>query len=459
MAHVARLFPLSLFLLLLAAALPLAADAIRVIPAGPTTDTFVTLRLNVFCNPIVSHTQSRVGSRIVIEVTPQAGTCPSPPMPLPYDVEVGRLSSGQYTVEVRLPWGETFTETIIVRNAAPGPVDVRPFAVPTLPTGSRLRLATDMALCAGQDCSGVTVTVGGVVVAGNRLAASNDGSVFFTPPPHAPGLVDVSVTANGVTRTSTDAVYYYDSEAEPEPSVWERILFPVLFNSGGAHGSNWVSEAAIHNPGRWFVENFNRIDALPCIDWGCTGLLSPNGFVSFGGAGYANGIALLVPRPEAEHVAFSLRVRDVARQAEGFGTEVPVVREEDMYRDGESITLLDVPLDPRYRTKIRMYAFDDWGGTGFVILHKPADGPRITGIPVPMRQLCSGTSCAYTPWYGELDLPAGAVDERVNVYVSAGQYGATSWAFASITNNETQQVTIVAPDGRGGLPCNPCQAK
>lgn len=459
MSHFPRRLPLSLFLLFLAAALPLAADEIEVIPSGPTTDTFVTLRLDVFCNPIDSHIQSRIGSRIVIEVTPRSGTCPSPPLPLPYDVEVGRLSSGQYTVEVRLPWGETFTETFIVRNASPGPVDVRPFAVPTVPTGSRLRLATDMALCAGQNCSGVTVTVGGVVVPANRLAASNDGSVFFTPPPHAPGLVDVSVTANGVTRTSTDALYYYDPEAEPEPSVWERILLPVLFNSRGAHGSDWVSEAAVFNPGRWFVESFNRVDALPCIDWGCTGLLSPNGFLSFGGAGYANGIALLVPRPEAEHVAFSLRVRDVARQAEGFGTEVPVVRGEDMYRDGQPITLLDVPLDPRYRTKIRMYAFDSSGAGGSVILHKPGDGPRVTAIAVPMRRSCSGTSCEYTPWYGEADLPAGTVDERVNVYVSAGAYGTASWAFASITNNETQQVTIVAPDGRGGPPCNPCQVK
>lgn len=445
-------------LLLLAAALPLAAqEEILVLPPGPTTDTFVTLRLNVFCNPIVSHTLTRTGTAIAIVVTPRPGTCPSPPLPLPYEVELGLLPAGQYRVDVRLH-DQTFTKSFIVRNAAPGAVDVRPFAVPTNPLGSRLRLASDMALCAGQDCSGVTVTVGGIVVPGNLIQASNDGSIFFSPPIHAPGLVDVSVTANGVTRTATNAVYYYARTAEPDPSVWERILFPVLFNSKGAHGSDWVSEAATFNPGRWFVQNFNRIDSLPCIDYGCTDLLSPNGFLAFGGAGYANGIALLVPRPEAEHVSFSLRVRDVARQAEGFGTEIPVVREEDMHRDGEPLTLLDVPLDPRYRTKVRLYAFGGLPG-GFVILHKPADGPRVTGIPVTMRRSCSGVACAATPWYGEADLPAGAVDERVNVYVSPGQYGAMTWAFASVTNNDTQQVTIVTPDGRGGLPCNPCRPK
>ena len=445
-------------LLILVAALPLTAQApIQVLPPGPTTDTFVTLRLDVHCNPIVSHTVVRTGTAIVVVATPRPGTCPSPPFPLPYDVELGLLPSGQYTVQVNTPFEPIATKTFIVRNAAPGPVDVRPFAVPTMPLGSRLRLAADMALCAGEDCSGVTVNIGGVVVPGDRLQVSNDGSLFFTPPPHAPGLIDVSVTANGVTRTTRNALYYYDPAAEPDPSVWERILFPVLFNSKGAHGSEWVSEAAVHNPGRWFVENFNRIDTLPCIDWGCTDLLSPNGFLSFGGSGYANGVALLVPRPEAEHVAFSLRVRDVARQAEGFGTEVPVVREADLYRD-ETLTLLDVPLDPRYRTKLRLYAFGQ-AFSGFVALHKPEDGARVTAFSVPMRQSCSGLSCAWTPWYGEVDLPAGAANERVNVYTSPGGYGAMTWAFASITNNDTQQVTIVTPDGRGGLPCNPCQVK
>jgi hypothetical protein len=448
-----------LLLLLGLLALPLAAeDEILILPAGPTTDTPVTLRLDVSCNPILSHQVTRTGTTIVVDVTPRTGSCPSPPVPFPYDVALGRLPSGQYSVEVRIQ-GQSFPETFIVRNAAPGAVDVRPFAVSSNPFGSRLRVHVDAALCAGEDCSGVTVNVGGVIVPGSRIRPSNDGSIFLDAPPHAPGLVDVSVTANGVTHTSTDALYYYDRNAEPEESVWERILFPVLFNSGGANGSDWVSEAAIANPGRWFVENFNRIDALPCIDYGCTDLLSPNGFLSFGGSGYANGVALLVPRPEAEHLSFSLRVRDVARQAEGYGTEVPVVREEDMHRDQTPMTLLDVPLDPRYRTRLRLYVFSVLSAGGFVSLRKASDGSRISDMAVTMTRSCSGVACASRPWYGEVDLPPGGIDERVNVYVTAGRYGSLAWAFASVTNNETQQVTIVTPDGRGGVPCHPCEVK
>lgn len=441
---------LALALLLLA--LPLAAEPILLLPAGPTTDTPVTLRLDVWCNPIQSHQVTRTGATIRVVVTPQPGTCPSPPLPLPYDVPLGRLPSGQYTVEVRLH-DTAYTKSFVVRNAAPGEIDIHPFAVPSDPLGSQVRAAYPLG-CVGENCSGVTVNVGGVEVPRGRIRGSNEAAIFFDPPPHAPGLVDVTITAAGRTFTAKNALYYYDRNAPPDLSVFERVLFPVLFNSKGAQGSEWVSEAAIFNPGRWYVENYNRIDAERCIDWGCSQLLSPDGYFPFDGAGYATGIALLVPRPEAPHLSFSLRVRDVARQAEGYGTEVPVVREDRMFAG--TMTLLDVPVDPRYRIKLRAYAFGEDVHGASVVLQR---GARFSTAFVPMNRSCSGSACAATPWYGEYDLPAGAADERVNVYVTVGGSAVQAWAFASVTNNQTQQVTIVAPDGSGGVPCNPCEVK
>jgi len=37
----------------------------------------------------------------------------------------------------------------------------------------------------------------------------------------------------------------------------------------------------------------------------------------------------------------------------------------------------------------------------------------------------------------------------VNLYFGVGT-DMPAWGFASVTNNETQQVTIVTPDGQGG---------
>jgi hypothetical protein len=68
-----------------------------------------------------------------------------------------------------------------------------------------------------------------------------------------------------------------------------------------------------------------------------------------------------------------------------------------------------------------------------------------------VRRDCTA-SCDAIPWYAELDLSPGAENERVNVYVSIGGYESPAWAFASVTNNETQQVTIVTANGEGGRP-------
>jgi len=52
-------------------------------------------------------------------------------------------------------------------------------------------------------------------------------------------------------------------------------------------------------------------------------------------------------------------------------------------------------------------------------------------------------------------LPSGAEDEFVDIYVTP-YFSLSAWAFVSVTNNETQQVTIVTPDGEGGEACVVC---
>ncbi len=438
-------------LLLLLIALPLAAhEPITVIPPGPTTATPVTLRLDLRCNPITGHKfLPTAGTAIRIELTSQQGTCPSPPLPLPYDIDLGRRPSGDTSVEVYLN-NSVFRRTFIVRNATPavGGIEVHPFAVPTNPNGLKMRLTAPVQCAAANNCANVQVRIGTTILTGNQLHAASDGAIWFDAPAHAKGFMTVVVSTDTHTYTGRNDFYYYDPAEPPDMSLWERVLFPVLFDSGGAHGSQWVSEAAISNPSRWYIQNYNRVDAEPCIDFGCSQLLAPGAFFAFGGAGYPHGIALLVPRGEADRLAYSLRVRDVARQAEGFGTEVPVVRDAKMALDAP-LTLLDVPVDPRYRTKVRVYAFYNDYPAAFVRVQR---GTQLSGIAVDMTRSCEGNACAATPWYGEVDLAPGAAGERVNLYVETGEPGVLLWAFASVTNNETQQVTIVTPDGIGGAP-------
>lgn len=395
------------------------AQSIVLDPPGPTSAAQIMAELYVTCDP-QSHTLERLGNVIKIHVTPGPFTalC-DPPVPARYQVSLGALPAGEYRIDVTVGAFDSVTsKTFVVRNATPGAFEVHPFAVPTQPGGLRLRLDPGDLPLAKVFVDGVQVT-----------DVTVNGAYSFPAPAHARGFADVTIeTSAGATYTVPDAIYYYDPAAPPDLSVFERILFPTLDNTAGAHGSQWVSEAAVANLAHWSIKTYNDVEVT--------------------GGGYPRGVALLVPRAESENLAFSLRVRDTSRAAEGYGTQVPVVRERDMFR-GVEMTLLDIPVDPGYRTKLRIYAFDTGQHDAYVTLDR---GNATESFFVPVRRTCSGAACEAIPWYAELDLPAGAAGERVNAYVSIGGQSTPAWAFASITNNETQQVTLVTADGNGGRP-------
>jgi hypothetical protein len=163
-------------------------------------------------------------------------------------------------------------------------------------------------------------------------------------------------------------------------------------------------------------------------------------------------VTLLVPRPEAPFLSFALRIRDVSRHAEGLGTQIPVVREKDLYH-GTIMTLLDVPIDPGHRVKVRIYAlepFDELHRAGRVVIFRQ-NNHVAEALVYRLTRNCAGSACAGEPYYAEVDLRPGAAGARVNVYIEP-PLDATTWAFATVTNNATQQVTIVTPNGRGGEP-------
>lgn len=439
--------PLRAALVVLALSFPLtlslAAQSQRIVldPPGPTSATPIEARLYVACDPASHTVRALLGNVIKIHVTPGPleGLC-DPPVASLYTVSLGALPVGEYRIDVTVGERDSVTSrSFVVRNADPGVFDVHPFAVPLQSFDLPVRLyAGDLEL--------VRAWVDGFLV----TPLTYDGVAYsFPAPPHASGLAGVTVeTRFGVKHTLPGALYYYDLAAPPDPSVFERVLFPVLVETAGAHDSRWVSEAAVANPRPWFVETYNHVFPFVCLAHPCGERLSPDSSIAFSGFGRPQGIALIVPRAEAGDLAFSLRVRDTSRTAEGFGTRVPVVRERDMFR-GTDLTLLDIPIDPRYRTKLRMYAFDTGEHEALVTLDRSGDSQTFR---VPVRRTCTGGECEAFPWYAELDLPTGAVNEIANVYVSIGGAESPAWAFASVTNNVTQQVTIVTADGKGGRP-------
>lgn len=437
------------FLAVLLFSLPLFGQ-ITVLPVAPVAGDAVTLRFYTPCGTTVTATV-RTGRVIAIAVAQGGPRCPSLPVDNLQEVTIPALPAGEYRVEVT--GSVTRSTTFVVRD--PAVLDkLRPFAVPSQ-GGLRVKLRD---VPCGDGCERTQVNVGGTIVRGVvQERKANTLHIYFVAPPHAPGLVDVTVTTDLATVTYANALYYFDRTA-PDFSVFERVLFPILDRTGGQGGSDWVSEAVISNPKSWWIENYNELLPIVCIDHPCGERLSPWSEQKFSGDGHPRGVALLVPRTESENLAFSLRVRDTSREGEGFGTQVPVVREKEMVRGGD-LTLLDVPVDPRYRAKLRVYVFPDphaereLSAVAVRLLEPPSvNAPQ---VGVALSRACTGAACGWTPYSGELDLPAEGNGERRNVYVTIPD-NAIGWAFVSVTNNATQQVTVVTPDGRGGRPCESC---
>jgi hypothetical protein len=425
--------------LLMTLALPAAAiDQVKFARQVINTGDTIEVQIPNACSNSPAPVVTREGFEITIVLAR-----PQPCTPETRVMELGPFAPGEYSIGVfenNAPWA--FGAFRVLADGEQ-PFEVLPFAVPAN-GGLNLHIRfQDLAfsLCPQLNC---TIRIGDVEAV-DKEAPPFSNEIIVVAPPNVPGLHDVSITKGGSTVTLPDAVYYYGSGALDFTHL-ERILFPLNFDAPGAHGSEWRTETAIANPQAWPIMTVNTIAPIDCtgIVGPCTELLPPHSKLTWTGGRHPRGAALIVGRRDADDLAFSLRVRDISRVAEGFGTEVPVVRERDMYTG--TMTLLDVPFDPRYRVKLRIYAFGATNNVAGRVMYGDAV------VPYTVTTACdSDESCAITPAYAEVDLPANVPGAREIVYVEPPR-DSLAWSFASVTNNDTQQVTLVTPDGIGGEP-------
>ncbi|HEY6843063.1 MAG TPA: hypothetical protein VI391_02770 [Thermoanaerobaculia bacterium] len=143
-------------------------------------------------------------------------------------------------------------------------------------------------------------------------------------------------------------------------------------------------------------------------------------------------------------LSFELRIADISRSAINAGTEVPVVR-ESAFRTS-TLELLDVPVDARFRYAFRLFEMNlDHAEFVVRVLDQTTDQTvseehLVTSTPAqgPLR---------FTPGFAEIVnvvSPSGA-PSRIRVEVQPLTGGSAFWAYVSVTNNESQQLTLVTP--------------
>jgi hypothetical protein len=141
------------------------------------------------------------------------------------------------------------------------------------------------------------------------------------------------------------------------------------------------------------------------------------------------------------------RVTDATTAAQGAGTEVPLVPMRALLN--VTIAMPHVPVNGHSRSRLRIYG----AGNGTVVV-------RVIGVTSNQELL--KTTVALTgedpvkipqvpfrrwPSYTELALPdsyAGSSDEAVRVEITPADSNPI-WAFVSVTDNVSQQFTIVSP--------------
>lgn len=218
-------------------------------------------------------------------------------------------------------------------------------------------------------------------------------------------------------------------------SEFARVLLPVTIEeAAGALGSRWTSELWVHSntDAGVVIQPLRLSDFLPIRK---ESLRLP---IFYRDAG-APAQFLFVTRELLPLVHFNLRVRDLSRQSETWGTEIPVVRDEE-FRSGPMF-LLPLPGGDAFRSMLRVYGFD--GAEGLVRVRVIA----IAGDRVIMSTVLSlqASSSPYLPTYAQTSLPQGAAGESVRIDVEPVTEGFKIWTFVSITHNETQHVTTLTP--------------
>ncbi len=230
---------------------------------------------------------------------------------------------------------------------------------------------------------------------------------------------------------------------------FERILLPIAvpYELPGAFGSRWITHVTARNDNDASViitpsPGGCLITVCPTREVGAKTTVTPE----FGPAGFPGGF-IWVSKPGNSRVELNLRVQDVSRQALTWGTEIPVVREGDLRTD--TITLLEIPTDSRFRSALRVYDFDgSFNNRVRVRIYELFANETLadTFLTLGMPNGLEDSAIPGIAQIGSLtDAFPGIANRRVRIEITPDTPGLRFWAFVSVTNNETQHVTTITP--------------
>jgi hypothetical protein len=246
--------------------------------------------------------------------------------------------------------------------------------------------------------------------------------------------------------------------AQHEGIEYERFIIPIVPAGPipGAFGSEWQATLMFTNDADTVVSVYPY--NWPCSLPGCFSVpprIPPAATwrVDTSVVGFPTAY-IFVERSHSDQVRFLLRAQDLSRQALTWGTQIPMARERDFV---DRLSLIDVPTDDRFRTMLRIYGLDGVRSAHVKVFGiRPQRSSSVqVGVPVQDDLLHEETFAlfenasnpALSPTIAQipLDTHRFATHTTLRLEVTTPGSGGRIWAFASITHNETQHLTVISP--------------
>ena len=249
------------------------------------------------------------------------------------------------------------------------------------------------------------------------------------------------------------------SAADIDGDGYETVLFPLAFRSQtnvpGSRGTLWSGEVWADNRNSTSVVIGNCEVPIVCP----LRLYPQQADVIEVAPRPESGLRLSVPIEQATNLTFSNRIFERTLRSQPRGVDIPVVREGEFFDSEE--TFLAVPSGPDVRITLRVY--DPWFGLSalgigpdnelhnvqveiFDLTHNSLGTASLT--PVVTFPTNSNEDDFRTPGIAVIQnlaalFPAINAHDSVHVRVESVPSGAQYWAMVSVTDNETQTVSIV----------------
>ena len=244
--------------------------------------------------------------------------------------------------------------------------------------------------------------------------------------------------------------------ARPSPDGLERLLLPIVAEPlPGQNGSLWETDI-------WLMLNDSSVFFGPIVNRNCLPPCGPpppplpppgeavRPFLYRTRPGEPHGVLLFITRGKSEAISLSVRVADTTRRRASAGVSIPVVTERDLRA---VVHLLNIDARPEARVRIRVYdAFAEKpvrvrlrvfeiNAQDTLVYETEAD------LVVPSSESLPGWNLPVRPASVEFVLPNNLANANaiLRAEVLSPVEERTLWALATITNNLSNEVTIVVP--------------